>query len=206
MSALDAQVLVLNRYWQPVNTCTARRAVTLVFLGHAQIVHRDPENNYTTHDVGSWLRHSGREGVCWDIHARVRSIRCEFLVPEIIVLSFYDRLPRKDVKFTRHNVFLRDRFTCQYCNVLFEPRELNLDHVIPRDKGGRTSWENVVTSCIRCNSRKGNKLPHEARMFPRQAPAAPRWRPFHSAVRHNAAHESWRDFLDFGETAVQISN
>ena len=93
-------------------------------------------------------------------------MRYEFLVPEIIVLSMYDRLPKNEVKFTRHNVFVRDRLTCQYCGQSFEPRELNLDHVVPRDKGGNTIWENVVTSCIRCNSRKANKLPHEARMFP----------------------------------------
>ncbi|MGI8603228.1 MAG: HNH endonuclease [Verrucomicrobiales bacterium] len=188
-----------------MNTCTARRAVTLVFLGHAQIVHREQEDNYTTHDVLSWIgvsqqqRHWGKEAI-------LRSVRCEFAVPEIIVLSLYDRLPKKEVKFTRHNVFVRDRFTCQYCGRLFEPRELNLDHVVPRDKGGRSMWENVVTSCIRCNSRKGNKLPHEVRMFPLQQPRAPRWRPFHSAVRVNAPHASWRDFLEFGERSVEISH
>jgi 5-methylcytosine-specific restriction endonuclease McrA len=201
---LDAQVLVLNRLWQPVNTCTARRAVTLVFLGHAHIVHRDDEDNYTTHDAESWIGLTLRLPD-WP-QPRLRSVRCEFAVPEIIVLSLYDRLPKKEVKFTRHNVFVRDRFICQYCGHGHDPRELNLDHVIPRDKGGRTTWENVVTSCIRCNSRKANKMPHEARMFPLQMPRAPRWRPFHSTLRDNAPHASWRDFFDHGERAVEISH
>jgi len=202
--ALDSQVLVLNRLWQPVNTCTARRAVTLVFLGHAHIVHCDEENNYSTHDASSWLSvaqqdHRQKAKPC------LRSARHEFVVPEIIVLSMYDRLPKTEVKFTRQNVFLRDRHTCQYCDRTFDPRDLNLDHVIPRDKGGRTTWDNVVASCIRCNSRKANKLPHEARMFPRTQPKAPRWRPFHSSVRHNAPRSSWRDFIEVSDGIVEIS-
>lgn len=176
----------------------------MVFLGHASIVHRDEENNYSTHDTGSWL------SVAQDDHRqkaqpRLRSARNEFVVPEIIVLSIYDRLPRTDVKFTRHNVFIRDSHTCQYCDRIFDPRDLNLDHVIPRDKGGKTTWENVVASCIRCNSKKANKLPHEARMFPRTAPRAPRWRPFHSSVRHNSPRTSWRDFIEVSDGTVEIS-
>ncbi len=204
MTTLDIQVLVLNRLWQPVNTCTAKRAVGLVFLGHAQIVHRDEDDSYSTHDAWSWLGVSERIGANAAANL-LHSVSRRFAVPEIIVLSLYDRLPKKDVKFNRHNVFVRDRHTCQYCGKLFETRDLNLDHVIPRDKGGRTTWENVVTSCIRCNSRKANKLPHEARMFPLHTPRPPRWRPFHSSVRQNAPHASWKDFLDLTERGVEIS-
>jgi 5-methylcytosine-specific restriction endonuclease McrA len=204
MVALELQVLVLNRLWQPVNTCTARRAVCLVFLGHAHIVHRDDENNYSMHDADSWIGFSREEPPCHS-RGRLRSARNEFLVPEIIVLSIYDRLPKTEVKFTRNNVFLRDRLTCQYCATSFEPRELNLDHVIPRDKGGHTTWENVVTSCIRCNSKKANKLPHEARMVPLNPPRAPRWRPFHSSVKHNSPQPSWRDFIEVADGTVEIS-
>lgn len=204
VTALDSHVLVLNRLWQPVNTCTARRAVTLVFLGHAHIVHRDEENNYSTHDTLSWI------GLTAQIHQhanqpKLRSARHEFAVPEIIVLSIYDRLPKTEVKFTRHNVFLRDSFTCQYCDRRFDPSDLNLDHVIPRDKGGKTSWENVVASCIRCNSKKANKMPHEARMFPRTAPRAPRWRPFHASLQNTEPRTSWRDFIEVADGTVEIS-
>ncbi len=205
MTALESQVLVLNRLWQPVNTCTARRAVKLLFLGQAQVVHRGEDSCYTTHDAASWLEASRRGAIRTDA-GHIRSIKTDFLVPEIIVLCFYDRFPKKDVKFTRHNIFVRDRHTCQYCGRIFDPKDLNLDHVIPRDKGGRTTWENVVASCIRCNSRKANKLPHEARMFPLHAPRAPKWRPFHSSIRPQAPHVSWRDFLEVADGTVEISH
>jgi len=204
VTALDSHVLVLNRLWQPVNTCTARRAITLVFLGHAHIVHRDTEDNYSTHDAVSWLS-VARQDHRQQAQPRLRTTQHEFIVPEIIVLAIYDRLPRTEVKLTRHNVFLRDRFTCQYCDRLFAPRDLNLDHVIPRDKGGKATWENLVASCLRCNSKKANKLPHEARMFPRTAPKAPRWRPFHTTLRHDPPRTSWRAFIESADGKVEIS-
>jgi 5-methylcytosine-specific restriction endonuclease McrA len=204
VTSLDAPVLVLNRYWQPVNTCTARRAVTLLFLDHAQVVHRDVEDNYHTFDAEQWMKESTRSGI--QDSRRMRTVSSAFVVPEIIVLSHYDRLPRKAVKFTRHNVFLRDRYVCQYCGKHFEAKDLNLDHVIPRDKGGKTSWENVVTSCIRCNTKKANKYPHEARMIPLVVPRAPRWRPFHAALQMQDMRPSWREFLASGEHAVEMSS
>ena len=139
----------------------------------------------------------------------VRTISCSFGIPEIIVLSIFDRLPKKDVKFTRQNVFERDEYTCQYCGKNFEGRDLNLDHVIPRDKGGKNSWENIVTSCIRCNTRKANKLPHEAGMFALKEPKAPRWRPFMCLAEKAArrrGRDSWRHFLDLQPSQVEMSD
>ena len=108
----------------------------------------------------------------------VTTISWKIRVPRVIVLLFFDRLPKKEVKFTRHNVFERDKNTCQYCGNVFERQELNLDHVLPRDRGGLTTWENVVCSCIACNTRKGNRLPHEAHMALIRKPKRPKWRPF----------------------------
>ena len=124
------------------------------------------------------------------------------------MLSIFDRLPRKEVKFSRQNIFQRDAYTCQYCGNRFETRNLNLDHVVPRDKGGQTTWDNVVCSCIRCNTRKGNKLPAEARMFPMREPRAPKWRPFFSSGDTELAkcfHESWRHFLEPCPTQVAVT-
>jgi len=203
---LDRQVLVLNRLWQPVNTCSARRAFTLLFLDHAHVVDAGENNDFFTHDVQSWIAHSsmvdgGNGGEL------IRSVSCSFLVPKIIVLQNFDRLPKKEIKFTRENVFQRDRYTCQYCAVTFEPKELNLDHVIPRDKGGKTTWENVVCSCIICNTKKANKLPAEANMFPRQKPAAPKWRPFLTGNRNAKQHydESWRHFIEPDRSGVELT-
>ena len=116
-------------------------------------------------------------------------------IPKVIVLAIYDKLPTKEVKFTRHNVFLRDSHTCQYCCSEFAEHELNLDHVIPRDKGGKTRWDNIVTSCIRCNNRKANKLPSEANMHPKNHPKAPRWRPLFGYRRKGGVDASWESFL-----------
>jgi 5-methylcytosine-specific restriction endonuclease McrA len=203
---LDIPVLVLNRLWQPVNICSARRAVTLLFLGHAQVVHIDEEQNFLTHDVESWSQVV--EGVS-ELQV-LRSISLAIRVPTVIVLSSFDRLPRQEVKFTRQNVFERDGYTCQYCSKTLEVARLNLDHVIPREKGGRTTWENVVCSCITCNTRKANKLPADVNMFPAREPRKPRWRPFlSSAIAGNGGprihHESWHHFLQSNAETVEVS-
>jgi 5-methylcytosine-specific restriction endonuclease McrA len=195
-------VLVLNRLWQPVNMCSARRAITLVFLGHAHVVGTDEDDQYFTHDVGSWM---DRSTLSAPEKSVVRSISHQFLVPEIIVLSLFDRLPKKQVKFTRENIYRRDAYRCQYCEDRFEPKELNLDHVIPRDKSGRTSWDNVVTSCIPCNTRKANKLPEQARMFPRRPPKAPSWRPLFSTTSRPLPCDSWSHFIDLNEGDVALT-
>ncbi len=201
---LDQQVLVLNRHWQPVNLCSARRAFSLLFLGHAQAVHTDADRLFETHDADSWLAASAD----YDGPDLVHTVTHRFRVPAIIVATRYDQLPRQEVRFSRQNVFLRDSHTCQYCGVAHEPRLLNLDHVVPRHKGGKTTWENVVCSCIRCNTRKANKLPSEARMFPLKEPRPPRWRPLFSATNPEIArntHESWSHFLDPNPARVTLS-
>lgn len=117
------------------------------------------------------------------------------VVPSVVVLAFYNRVPRMEVRFSRRNVFLRDHFTCQYCSKTLPESQLNLDHVLPRDKGGVTSWDNIVTSCFRCNTRKGNKLPDEVDMHLQVRPKAPRWEPLFGLMEAGMAEESWMRFL-----------
>src|SRR5689334_703749 len=102
----------------------------------------------------------------------VRSPSFEMRIPSVIALKEYIQATRRPA-FTRFNVFLRDRFTCQYCGRPHPSHELTFDHVIPRSRGGRTTWENVVTACSGCNLVKGSRLPHEVRMFPRLRPVQP---------------------------------
>ncbi|MFT5106360.1 MAG: 5-methylcytosine-specific restriction endonuclease McrA [Verrucomicrobiales bacterium] len=206
IALLDQQVLVLNRLWQPVNTCSARRAFTLLFLDHAHVVDCDENKVFSTHDVASWMDQSVAVGSSHQDEL-IHSVSHFFRLPKIIVLQTFDRLPKKEIKFTRENVFQRDGYTCQYCAKPFEMKELNIDHVIPRDKGGKTTWENVVCSCIRCNTKKANMLPAEANMFPRQTPAAPRWRPFLSGNRHDqqSYDESWGHFIHPDRAAVELT-
>ena len=199
---LNSQVLVLNRLWQAVNICSARRAFALVYAGHAQVVATDGANNFLTHDFDSWRDFSAQSPE----PKMVTTISWKIRVPRVIVLLLFDRLPKKEVKFTRHNVFERDKNTCQYCGNVFERSELNLDHVLPRDRGGLTTWENVVCSCIGCNTRKGNRLPHEAHMTLIRKPKRPKWRPFVQVTFTTQQHESWRHFVDLAYWNVELSD
>lgn len=199
---LDQPVLVLNRLWQAVNVCTVRRAFMLLFQGHAQVVSADGDRTYSTHDFEGWRdvsRHAPDDEMVKTVSFRIR-------IPRIIVLLAFDRLPKKEVKFTRHNVFERDKNTCQYCARVFDRKDLNIDHVIPRDKGGKTVWENVVCSCIPCNTRKGNRLVHEAGLRLLRKPERPKWRPFVQFTFGVPAHESWSHFVDLAYWNVELSD
>ena len=115
-------------------------------------------------------------------------------LPSVVSLKTYIK-PTRSPAFTRFNVFLRDRFSCQYCS---SHDDLTFDHVIPRSKGGLTTWENVVAACSPCNLRKADKLPEQAGMRPRQAPFHPTLQHLHASGRHfppNYLHDSWVDYL-----------
>ena len=127
----------------------------------------------------------------------VRSPSFEMRLPSVIALKDYVLQARRPA-FTRFNVFLRDRFSCQYCGGRLPTPDLTFDHVIPRSRGGRTSWENVVTACGDCNLRKGNRMPTVVQMQPRNKPCAPtayELQEHGRAFPPNFLHESWRDFL-----------
>jgi 5-methylcytosine-specific restriction endonuclease McrA len=198
---LEHPVLVLNRFWQPIQTCSVRRALHLLCAGHARVVQTEGEEQFQTHDLGSWIAHSQRGGPGRFIHTVTLALK----VPSVIVLGLYEKIPRLEVKFTRRNVFLRDRFTCQYCAKSLPEPMLNLDHVIPRQKGGRTTWDNIVTSCIRCNTRKANKLPHEADMHPLNKPVAPRWRPLFGLRENGLGDDGWEHFLGTDSNPVRMT-
>jgi 5-methylcytosine-specific restriction endonuclease McrA len=124
----------------------------------------------------------------------VRSPGFELPLPSVVCLKTYVK-PVRQPAFTRFNVFLRDRFTCQYCGA---HDELTFDHVVPRSRGGRTTWDNVVAACAPCNLRKGGHLPAQAGMVPHQAPFQPTVHDLHRNGRlfpPNYLHESWLDYL-----------
>jgi 5-methylcytosine-specific restriction endonuclease McrA len=124
----------------------------------------------------------------------VRSPSFEFRLPSVVSLKTYVK-PARHPAFTRFNVFLRDRFTCQYCGA---GEDLTFDHLVPRSKGGITTWENVVTACSPCNLTKGGHLPGEVDMWPENRPVRPTVQQLHANGRQfppNFLHESWADFL-----------
>ena len=127
----------------------------------------------------------------------VRSPSFEMRLPSVISLKEFIATARRPA-FTRFNVFLRDRFHCQYCGEPRPSHDLTFDHVVPRSKGGMTSWENVVAACSSCNLRKGDMLPATARMWPATMPFQPTVHDLHQNGRQfppNYLHESWMDYL-----------
>ena len=196
---LNRPVLVLNRLWQAIHVCSARRAFSLLCQGHAQVVHAE-DGSFSTHDFDSWRSLSQREPGA----QMVQTVAYKIRLPSVIVLMLFDRMPRKEVKFTRHNIFERDRNTCQYCGHLFDRKDLNLDHVVPRDRGGPTTWENIVCSCIPCNTRKANRTPQEAGLHLVKKPKRPKWRPFVQINFSLNQHDSWKHFIDLAYWNVEL--
>jgi 5-methylcytosine-specific restriction endonuclease McrA len=143
----SGRVLVLNASYEPINVCTVRRAAVLILKERAEVLERSD----------------------WNLHAESLTLPR----PVVIRLVTYVKIPRDAHrrKITRRAVFARDRWTCQYCG--HERGNLTVDHVIPRSKGGSSSWENIVTCCAPCNRRKGDRLPRQANMVPVRSPRAP---------------------------------
>lgn len=139
----------------------------------------------------------GRVNVVAEYDTMISSPSRVVRLPSVISLKEYVA-PARRPAFTRFNMFLRDRFDCQYCGQRFYPEDLTFDHVIPRSRGGRTTWENVVTACGACNLRKGNRLPHVAKMHPRirpHEPTVPELQAHGRAFPPNYLHHSWADYL-----------
>jgi 5-methylcytosine-specific restriction endonuclease McrA len=190
---LDQRVLVLNRLWQAVNIIGMRRALSLVFRGRASVI-RAEDASHRVYPGDAWLELSRAEPP--DPASAIRTPGVHLRPPRVILLGAYDKVPRREIRFSRRNVYLRDSHCCQYCGRRFDEEELNLDHVVPRERGGVTSWENIVTACIRCNAAKGNRLPNQAGMTLRRAPQRPRWRMLVAASLSEEELNLWKDFLD----------
>ncbi|GAN53217.1 HNH endonuclease [Tanticharoenia sakaeratensis] len=147
-----------------------------------------------------------RVSVLSEYDSEVHSPSVSLRLPSVIALKDYVPTARKPA-FTRFNVFLRDNFSCQYCHDRLQTHDLTFDHVIPRARGGRTTWENVVAACSPCNLLKGSKLPHEIGMHPKRRPAQPSTRLLQENGRSfppNYLHESWRDYL-YWDTELEAS-
>ena len=168
--SLNRLVLVLNASYEPIGVVPARRAVTLVLGGKAMVEERSK--------------------------IVIRTVKVSVPVPSVIRLLSYRRIPRHNRSVSRNGILLRDANTCQYCRTRLSPRELTLDHVIPRSRAGESAWENLVACCHPCNNRKGARTPDEAGMKLARQP-----RPFslHTS-RHlmrllGKSDEQWRKYL-----------
>jgi 5-methylcytosine-specific restriction endonuclease McrA len=164
---IDAPVLVLNQSYEPLNLCRTRRAIVLVFRGKAEVV----ENS----------------------RGEIHSANQVFQIPSVIRLFYMVRPPRHEKKLTKVEVFNRDHYTCQYCGR--QTRELTLDHVVPRHRGGQHTWDNIVSACIPCNRRKGGRTPEEAQMKLLRRPTAPRNNGFYVPYHLLLVHREWHKYL-----------
>ncbi|HET6922138.1 MAG TPA: HNH endonuclease [Anaeromyxobacteraceae bacterium] len=189
---LESGVLVLNRVYQPVHVTSVRRGICLLYQGVAKAI----DEQFQLFDFESWseLAAAANEDA---IHTVTRRIR----IPRVIVLLAYEHLPKARVRFSRFNIYARDDSTCQYCGRRLPRSELNLDHVLPRSRGGSTTWENVVCSCVACNLRKGGRSPDEAGMRLKRAPSRPRWTPVFRSATRRAFYREWMPFLSMAEAA-----
>ena len=167
---LSSPVLVVNQNYAPLNICNVRRAIVLIGRGKAELL---------TNGRGT-----------------VRSISRTFPIPSVIRLIYMVKRPLMRRRLSRRAVFYRDGFTCQYCGT--ETRELTLDHIRPRSRGGAHVWENVVSACIPCNHRKAGLTPKGANMRLRMQPKAPRPNPYY-LFHHRPILDEWRQFIPWVE-------
>ena len=164
--------LLLNASYEPLRVITWQKAVVLLFKGKVEV-------------IASYNR-------------RIRGVRITLELPSVLRLLRRVRVTRRfhQVPFSRSNIYLRDKYRCQYCAERFQASELTFDHVVPVSKGGRKVWENIVTCCIECNRKKGGKTPREAGLTLVRRPKRPTYLPAH-AITYGMAEvpKSWRDYL-----------
>ncbi|HVT44445.1 MAG TPA: HNH endonuclease [Thermoanaerobaculia bacterium] len=191
---LDGHVLVLNRHFHAIQITSIRRAFTLLYKGHVRAVDAD----YRTYDFENWQDIPVQAS---DAYISTPSRR--ILIPHVVQLLQFEKMPRQEVKFSRGNIYLRDQNRCQYCGKRFSSSELSLDHVIPISRGGRSSWENVVCACLPCNVKKGNKLLSECGIRLTRQPHRPKWHPLHRLQGRNYP-DIWKNFLDQAYWSVEL--
>jgi len=195
---LSSNVLVLNKSYLPIDVTSLRRAFTMLYQGIARAV----DEEFATFDFDTWSDLSIATH-----HESIGLVDGIIRIPRVVLLQAYNQIPKRQIRFSRHNIYLRDNNTCQYCDKEFSRRELNLDHVIPRSRGGITTWKNIVTSCFRCNRRKGGHLLMEVGMKLRHPARRPRWSAVSIFSKKNGHYKEWIPFLntvDFAYWNVEL--
>ncbi len=194
--ALSSSVLVLNRLYMPVHIIGVRRAFGLLYRDLAEVIHVE-DGKFANYNFPAWLEMSQLYATDKGLHEDwVRTVRLEVMVPRVIRLLFYDRMPRHALRLNRHSIFARDEHRCQYCGTRLPGSQLSLDHVVPRSRGGGTTWENVVCACLTCNVKKGGRTPKEARMKLMRSPFRPKRSPLLSMKLRNPKYSAWKSWID----------
>jgi|TARA_B100001750_G_C15484168_1_gene587331 5-methylcytosine-specific restriction endonuclease McrA len=185
---INTPVLVLNKFFFPIDTTNVKRAFLMLYCGAAKAV----DINYETFDFDSWSQiTSMKNDDC------IRTVSKIIKIPRVIMVVRYDKVPCKEVKFNRYNIFKRDKAQCQYCGLSFARQELTIDHVVPKSLGGKTIWNNVVCCCIKCNRQKGNKDLSSTNMALINKPVKPSWELLSNLYIKTVKFEEWKPFLSF---------
>ncbi len=197
-SALNSNVLVLNRFYMAIRVVDVRRAMTLLYRDCAEVISID-NGQYSNYDFEAWCELSQLTSLDKQTDEEyIRAVSFEIQVPRIVRLTRYDKVPKSVVRFNRKNLFARDDFRCQYCGQAQPTSQLSLDHVVPRSLGGKTTWENIVCSCLGCNSRKGGRTPDQAGMKLLKRPIKPSNSPAMVLPLEDPRYSSWRTFVQTG--------
>jgi 5-methylcytosine-specific restriction endonuclease McrA len=187
-------VLVLNKVWIPIHIITWQRAMSLIIQDSARPMDRD----LIIYDLDEWINFSNIN----DDYPKIKTVKYKISIPEVILLKNYDKLPLRDVKYSRVTLFERDNFKCCFCNKKFSKLELTVDHIIPRSKGGGTNWENTVSACKSCNSIKADKTLEHSGLVMHFKPKRPKWVSPISKFGPSNPCKSWEKFLD--RTLVEL--
>lgn len=191
-SVLHADVLVLNKNWAALRIVTAAEALADLFVGRVEAVDTD----FQAYDFDSW-RELSRYAADFEPqrHRFVQTVASAVLVPTVVRLLRFDRVKRPTLRLSRKNVYLRDDYTCQYTGKRLPSSELNLDHVTPTSRGGKTCWENLVCCSVEVNAIKGSKTPDEAGLKLIRKPRRPDPTELLFKSKH-FRHDSWKHFVD----------
>lgn len=202
MSIMSLQVLSLNKVYQPMGLISVKEAVEAIFAERAEIIEEELNGTFSNHNVNSWLelsamkklfKEEGEEGIndLW-----INWTDPAFVVPRVVRYLNYDKSYVRRVKFSRRNIITRDNYHCIYCNKKFAIEDLQLEHIIPRSRGGKTTWENTATSCYKCNQKKSNKTPKEAGMKLHWKPIKPKFLPKNNKIIvHDPRYKFWEQFI-----------
>jgi len=198
---LDNPTLVLNKGWSPINVIPVHRAICLTFSEKAQII--DPLlgfQQFTWNDWANMVPNKDEKSI-----KAGKDIR--FRIPEVILLNKYDKLHNRKVNFCRRELYRRDEFQCQYCGARPGAKELSVDHIHPRSLGGKTTWENCVVSCMKCNAKKANMTLQECKMTLMNVPVRPKHNLYHGQRKNMPkSWKSWESLISEAYWEIELDN
>ncbi len=191
MSSLDSPVLLLDKAYSPIRITSAKLAIMLLFSEKALVL----DSNYNTYTIQEWIKYSSE--VSQTELPIIRSQTLNLIVPEVVILPTYLRKPShsKRLRYSRISIFKRDNWKCMYCNNTFSRQDLTVDHILPKSKGGRSTWLNIVSACKPCNWKKADRTPEEAGMKLISQPKIPTWRDGVGELPPGIKKELWDNFL-----------